>query len=63
MTKEEMKEGFSQGRRLVQECWASPDEIKAVDELLSDKLCTTDGWKYIDEYEGRARILIGVKAS
>ncbi len=62
MTKDEMAVGFSQGRRLIQEEWSAPDEIKAVDECIADGKCAVeDDWRYHDNFQCERRIVVGVK--
>jgi hypothetical protein len=58
MTKEEMREGFAQGRTLTQEEWAHPSEIKWVDELIAEGVAkVTAPWEYKDKFQcSRRRI-------
>lgn len=60
MTKDEMREGFLQGRTLIQEEWAPHDEIQAVDELIKEGVAEVeDDWRYIDTYQCERRRVKG----
>lgn len=64
MTYEEMKTGFLEGRRLVQERHSSsplPEELVS-DELIRLGFARTDGWFYCRSADCEVRLLIGIKA-
>lgn len=61
MTKDEMREGFARGRTLIQEEWAHPDEIKFVDELISEGAATASPWEYKDNFQCERRRVTGVR--
>lgn len=58
--KAEMLEGFAQGRTLIQEEWAHPEEIREADECIAEGKCTTQGWNYEDNFQCEVRRLVGV---
>lgn len=61
MTKEEMREGFARGLTLVQEEWANPEEIRAVDELISEGVAIVSApWEYKDGFQCERRRVTGV---
>lgn len=60
MTREEMEEGFSRGRTLIQEEWAHPQEIAWVDELIADGKATSTPWEYRDGFQCHRRRVTGV---
>lgn len=61
MTKDEMRAGFSKGRTLVQEEWSSPEEIKAVDELIAEGVAEVVApWEYLDNFQCERRKVRGV---
>lgn len=60
MTKQEMEEGFAQGRTLVQEEWADPAEIRAVDELIAEGKAVATRWEYKDNFQCEMRRITGV---
>jgi hypothetical protein len=60
MTKEQMREGFSRGRTLIQEEWANPQEIKWIDELISEGVATATPWEYKDNFQCERRRVSGV---
>lgn len=59
MTYAEMKDGFAQGRRLLQEEWATPDEIAAVDRLAEEGWCDVTPWEYRDNFQCEVRVASG----
>lgn len=61
MTKEEMIEGLKIGRTLIQEEWSSPDEIRAVDELIAEGKCVSTPWEYMDNFQCERRRVTGVR--
>lgn len=61
MSKEEMERGFAQGRTLIQEEWAHPDEIKWADELIAAGKATASAWQYKDEFQCERRLITGVR--
>lgn len=61
MTKEEMERGIAQGRTLIQEEWANPQEIEWVDELIADGKATATPWAYKDEFQCKMRKITGIK--
>jgi len=64
MTKEQMREGFTRGETLTQEEWANPQEIKWVDELISEGAATVSApWEYKDYFQCERRRVTGVAAS
>lgn len=60
MTKDEMRAGFAAGRRLIQEEWSTPEEIRAVDELIAEGACSATPWKYEDGFQCERRVLTGI---
>jgi hypothetical protein len=61
MTKDEMAEGFAQGRTLVQEEWAHPQEIAWVDELAREGKAVAGPWEYRDGFQCERRRITGVQ--
>lgn len=61
MTKEEMREGLIQGRRLIQEEWSTADEITAVNELAAEGVCTVSPWEYKDGFQCERRVVQGIR--
>jgi len=59
MTKDEMAKGLAAGRRLTQEEWADPAEIRAVDELIAEGKATATPWEYRDGFQCERRIITG----
>ncbi len=60
MTKEEMRAGFALGRTMVQEEWADPAEIKAVDELIAEGVAEVIApWQYMDNFQCERRKVCG----
>lgn len=57
MTKQEIAECLSQGRRLTQEEWAHPTEIKSVDELVAEGVAEASPWEYLDGYQCERRLI------
>lgn len=55
MTKDEMRKGLLQGRRLTQEEWAARDEITAVDELVAEGIAVATPWEYHDNFQCERR--------
>jgi hypothetical protein len=52
MTKDEMKAGFARGCSLNQEEWSTPEEIKAVDELVAEGFAEViKPWGYNDNFQ------------
>lgn len=62
MTKDEMRQGLMQGRRLVQEEWSKPEEIQAVDELIAEGAAQATPWEYRDGFQCNRRIVTRAKA-
>ena len=61
LTKEQMREGFAAGRTLTQEEWAHPDEIKWLDELITEGVARIAApWEYKDNFQCRRRRVTGV---
>jgi len=60
MTKEEMRDGFSRGRTLIQEEWAHPSEIKWADELIAEGAATATDWQYKDGFQCVMRRVTGI---
>jgi len=62
MTKAELEQGFAQGRIATQEEWAHPQEIKWVDELISEgKAEVIAPWEYLDTFQCERRRVKGIK--
>ena len=61
MTKDEMKAGLQAGRILIQEEWADPEEIKAVDELVAEGIAVATPWEYKDNFQCERRRITGAK--
>lgn len=61
MTYEEMKEGFAQGRTLIQEEWSSPEEHEAIERLIKEGLATSTSWEYKYNFQCSIRRVTGVK--
>jgi hypothetical protein len=59
MTKEEMELGLSQGRILIQEEWASKQEIIYVDELVSEGKAIVTPWRYRNNFQCKMRYVRG----
>lgn len=57
MSKEEMKAGLQAGRRLVQEEWAHPDEIRFVEELIAEGIAQASAWEWRDGFQCERRII------
>jgi hypothetical protein len=57
MDKAEMRAGLLAGRRLVQEEWSQPDEIRAVDELVAEGVAQATPWEYRDGFQCERRIV------
>lgn len=57
MDKAEMTKGLLAGRRLVQEEWSLPDEIKAVDELVAEGIAQATPWEYRDGFQCERRVV------
>lgn len=57
MTKEVMRDGLAQGRKLVQEEWAHPSEIKWVDELIAEGAAQAPPWEYKDGFQCERRLV------
>lgn len=47
--------GLAQGRTLIQEEWADPQEVKWVDELIEEGLAEATDWKYKDNFQCEMR--------
>ena len=63
MTKEEMRAGLLRGRRLTQEEWATPAEIAAVDELVTEGIASATAWEYHDNFQCERRYVRGKERS
>lgn len=61
MTKEEMRAGLATGRTLIQEEWADPEEIIAVDELVAEGAATATPWEYKDTFQCKRRRVSGMR--
>ena len=59
MTKDEMRIGLAQGRRLRQEEWSNPGEIDAVNELVSEGVATATPWAYRHNFQCMVRDVTG----
>ena len=60
MTKDEMRQGFAEGRTLTQEEWAYPDEIRWLDELIADGAAIISApWEYKGGFQCRRRRVTG----
>ena len=55
MTKYEMLAGLKAGRALIQEEWADPAEIKAIDELLASGDAVASPWEYKSGFQCERR--------
>lgn len=62
MTKDEIAEGLARGRRLIQEEWADPAEIAAVDELVAEGKATATPWEWSDGFQCERRLVEGVRS-
>lgn len=63
MTKAQMREGFLQGRTLIQEEWSNPEEIHWLDELIIEGVCSvTAPWEYKDNFQCKRRRVTGIKS-
>lgn len=58
MTKDEIRTGLLAGRRLMQEEWAHPDEIRFVDELVKEGVAEATPWSYSDNFQCKGRTVI-----
>ena len=58
MTKAEMMVGFAQGRTLIQEEWAHPQEIAWVDELVAEGKAVAGPWEYRDGFQCERRKIV-----
>lgn len=61
MTKEEMRAGLKQGRRLIQEEWASGQEIAWVDELVAEGIADATPWEYHGNFQCERRVVTGAR--
>lgn len=61
MTKDEMEKGLAAGRRLTQEEWADPTEIRAVDELIAEGKASATDWEYRDGFQCERRIITALQ--
>ena len=61
MSREEMQQGLSQGRTLIQEEWSTPDEKRWVDELEQEGICRTTPWEYKDTFQCERRLIYGIR--
>jgi len=61
MSKEEMRNGLSQGRTLIQEEWADVEEILFVDELIAEGMATATSWEWKDEFQCKRRRTRGIR--
>ncbi len=57
MNKDEIRAGLLEGRRLAQEEWSTPDEINAVDELVTENVAIATPWKYLDSFQCSVRFI------
>lgn len=60
MTKDEMRAGLVAGRKLRQEEWSQPEEIRAVDELIAEGVATATKWEYRFGFQCEVRDIRGV---
>jgi hypothetical protein len=63
ITKQQMQAGLAQGRTLIQEEWAHPDEIRWVDELIAEGRATASAWEWRDGFQCERRRITGVKGA
>ena len=65
MTKEELAEGFSKGRTLVQEEWQIsryPEEHQAIEELIAEgKAEVFSDWRWRDNFQCEVRLIRGTR--
>ena len=61
MSYEQLRDGLSQGRTLIQEEWANPSEIADTDKLIKEGYATADAWRYKDNYQCEMRKIYGIK--
>jgi len=65
MTKEELAEGFSKGRTLVQEEWHIrhyPEEHQAIEELIAEgKAEVFADWRWRDNFQCEVRLIRGAR--
>jgi hypothetical protein len=62
MNKAEMERGLSQGRILIQEEWAHPQELVWLNELIAEgKAVLEQDWEYHENYQCQRRRVKGVK--
>jgi hypothetical protein len=57
ITKDEMRAGLLAGRRLIQEEWAHPDEIRFVNELVAEAIAVASAWEWSDGFQCERRII------
>lgn len=60
MTKDEMRDGLRNGKRLTQEEWSTPAEIRAVDELVAEGIAQATPWEYSDTFQCERRFVTGI---
>lgn len=63
MTKDEIRAGLAQGRRLIQEEWSTRAEIAAVDELVAEGVASATAWQYRDGFQCERRIVTAAPAA
>lgn len=63
MTKDQMIESLMAGRFLIQEDWASRDEIIWVDELIAEGKATATPWEHKAGFQCERRRISGVIAN
>lgn len=59
ITKDEMRAGLAAGRRLIQEEWAHPDEIRFVNELVTEAIAIAGAWEWSDGFQCERRTITG----
>lgn len=59
MLRSEMEAGFAQGRRLIQEEWADPQEIADVDALVAEGKADATPWEYRGGFQCERRVITG----
>lgn len=57
MTKDEIRQGLAQGRRLIQEEWAHPLEKQWVDELVAEGIAAATPFTYVENFQCERRIV------
>jgi hypothetical protein len=63
MTKDEMRVGLLSGRRLIQEEWAHPDEIRFVNELEAEAIAVASAWEWSDRFQCELRSVVAAPSA